>query len=80
MIKRSFFSASFFAPGTKGGTIQSLQLFFTSTDTAGILLSPEIHNRDTRPTLTHQGWPFFIVMIVVETGSFYNVGWPHDFE
>ena len=44
------------------------------------LLSAEIQNRDTRTTSTHQGWPFFIVMIVVETGSFYNVGWPHDFE
>ena len=44
------------------------------------LLSAEIQNRDTRTTSTHQSWPFFIVMIVVETGSFYNVGWPHDFE
>ena len=44
------------------------------------LLSAEIQNRDTRATSTHQGWPFLIVMIVVETGSFYNVGCPHDFE
>ena len=34
------------------------------------LLSAEIQNRDTRPTSTHQGWPFFIEMIVVKTGSF----------
>ena len=38
------------------------------------LLSAEIQNRATRTTSTHHGWPFFIAMIVVETGSFYNVG------
>ena len=81
VIKRSFFSASFFAPRTKGGTIQSLQLFLPQLIQMGLfLLSAEIQNRDTRTTSTHQGWPFSIVIIVVETRSFFSVGWPHDFK
>ena len=37
MIKRSFFSASFFAPGTKRGYNSMATVALTSTDTAGVV-------------------------------------------
>ena len=46
VIKRSFFSASFFAPGTKRGYNSKSTVVLTSTDTTGIVF---VIGRDSEP-------------------------------
>ena len=46
MIKHSFFSASFFAPGTKRGYNSKSTVVLTSTDTTGIVF---VIDRDSEP-------------------------------